>query len=62
MVTADFRERRGATGGQTAIAAVVSFTALVVLCVLVLTVLPSWLCWGLVVVVAGGVGLLMIAG
>lgn len=62
MVMADVRERRHGTGGQVATAGAISFAGLLVVGVLVLTVLPSWLAWGIVVVVSAGVGMLMLAG
>lgn len=61
LTMAKVRDRRNATGGEVAIAGAITFTILLVLCVLVLTVLPAWLVWGLVVVVGGAVTVMLLA-
>jgi len=61
IVMADVRERRNAKGAQVATTGAVGVTILLLVGVLMLTVLPSWLSWGIVVVVSTGVGLLMFA-
>ncbi|OZM73458.1 hypothetical protein CFN78_11070 [Amycolatopsis antarctica] len=62
IIMADVRERRRAPGGQVATVGAIAFTVVLVLGVLMLTVLPGWLAWGIVVTVTAVVGMLMLAG
>ena len=52
LTMAKTRDRKDATGGQVALNGVISFTVLVVLCVLTLTVLAPTVAW----IVVGAVG------
>jgi hypothetical protein len=61
LTMAKVRERRGATGGTAALAGVITFTVLAVLCLLVATVLPAWLSWSVVVVIGATVSVMMLA-
>lgn len=61
LTMAKVRERRGSTGGTVALAGTITFTVLVVLCVLVATVLPAWLAWSLVVLVGVTVSVQLLA-
>jgi hypothetical protein len=61
LTMAKVRERRGATGGDVAVAGAITFVVLAILCVLVLTVLPATIVWGVVVVVGGTVTVMMLA-
>jgi hypothetical protein len=61
IAMAKVRERRGATGGTVALAGVIAFTILGLLCLLVATVLPAWLSWSVVVVVGATVSVMMLA-
>lgn len=61
LAMAKVRDRRGATGGQVALTGAITFTVLVLLCVLVLTVVVPWLAWSLVVLVGVTVTVLMLA-
>ncbi|MEV4311177.1 hypothetical protein [Actinocrispum sp. NPDC049592] len=45
------RERRGSTGGTVAVAGVIAFTLLTILCILSLTVFPGAVVWIIVLVV-----------
>ena len=49
VTMAQARERRGSTTGGVALAGVIAFVAMLVLCLLSVTVLPSGLVWSLVV-------------
>lgn len=44
------RERKGSTGGTVALAGLISFVILVLLCVLSLTVFPALVVWGIVLI------------
>jgi hypothetical protein len=61
LTMAKIRERRGATNGQVALAGAITFTVLVLLCVLIVTVLTPWLAWSAVVVVGVTVTVMMLA-
>jgi hypothetical protein len=61
LTMARVRERRGTTGADVAVAGAISFVVLAILVVLVLLVLPSAAAWGLVVVVAATVTVMMLA-
>jgi hypothetical protein len=61
LTMAKVRERRGATNGQVALAGAITFTVLVLLCVLIVTVLTPWLTWSAVVVVGVTVTVMMLA-
>ncbi len=58
---AKVRERPGATGGTVALAGAITFTVLALLCLLVATVFPAWLCWSVVVAVGTTVSVLLLA-
>lgn len=61
LTMAKTRDRKDATGGQVAIAGAITFTVLLVLCVLTLTVLAPPLAWGVVGVVVVAVTVMMLA-
>jgi hypothetical protein len=61
LTMAKTRDRRDATSGTVALNGVISFTVLVVLCVLTLTVLPGVAAWVLVGVVAAAVTVMLLA-
>jgi len=61
LTMAKVRERRGATGRTVALAGVITFTLLAVLCLLVATVLPAWLSWSVVLVIGATVSVMMLA-
>jgi hypothetical protein len=61
LTMAKTRDRREATSGQVAINGAISFTVLVVLCVLTLTVLPATVSWILVGVVGAAVTVMLLA-
>lgn len=61
LTMAKVRERKGATGGDVAVAGAISFVVLVILVLLVLLVLPPVIAWGIVVVVAVTVTVMMLA-
>ncbi|WP_132110005.1 hypothetical protein [Actinocrispum wychmicini] len=46
------RERKGSTGGTVALAGLIAFVVLLLLCVLSLTVFPGIVVWGLVLILA----------
>lgn len=61
LAMARVRERRGSTAGQVALTGVITFTLLALLCVLVITVLPTRLVWSLVVFVGVTVTVMLLA-
>jgi hypothetical protein len=61
LTMAKTRDRRDATSGTVALNGAISFTVLVVLCVLTLTVLPPAVAWILVGVVAAAVTVMLLA-
>ncbi|HEV2782486.1 MAG TPA: hypothetical protein VGX25_24090 [Actinophytocola sp.] len=61
LTMAKVRERSGATGGQVALSGAITFTVLVLLCVLELTVLAPWLAWSVVIVVGVTVSVMLLA-
>lgn len=61
LTMAKTRDRRNATSGQVALNGVISFTVLVVLCVLTLTVLTPAVAWILVGVVGATVTVMLLA-
>ena len=61
LTMAKTRDRREATSGTVAISGAISFTVLVVLCVLTLTVLAPAVTWILVGVVAVAVTVMLLA-
>jgi hypothetical protein len=61
LTMAKVRERRGATGGDVAVAGVISLVVLAILTLLVLLVLPSVVVWVVVVAVAGTVAVMLLA-
>ena len=61
LTMAKTRDRRDATGGQVALAGAISFTLLVVLCVLTLTVLAPAVTWIVVGVVGVAVTVMVLA-
>jgi hypothetical protein len=61
LTMAKVRERKGATGGDVAVAGAITLVVLAILCVLVLTVLPAAVAWGVVVLVGGTVTVMMLA-
>jgi hypothetical protein len=61
LTMAKTRDRQEATSGQVALNGVISFTVLVVLCVLTLTVLPATLAWILVGAVGAAVTVMLLA-
>ena len=61
LTMAKVRERRGSTGGTVALAGAITFTVLALLCVLVATVLPSWIVWTAVALVAATVSVQLLA-
>ena len=61
LTMAKVRERKGATGGDVAVAGAITLVVLAILCVLVLTVLPAAVVWGVVVLVGGTVTVMMLA-
>jgi len=61
LTMAKVRERKGSTGGDVAVAGAITFVTLAILCVLILTVLSAGFVWGVVVVVAGTVTVMMLA-
>jgi hypothetical protein len=61
LTMAKVRERRGATGGDVAVAGAISFVVVAILTALVLLVLPAAIAWGAVVVVGGTVTVMMLA-
>ncbi|RZQ65415.1 hypothetical protein [Amycolatopsis suaedae] len=60
IVMAQVRDRTH-SGSKVATSGAVAFTTLLLLCLLVLTVLPSGLSWGIVVAVTAVVGVLLLA-
>ncbi len=61
LTMAKTRDRRDATGGQVALNGAISFTVLVVLCVLTLTVLPATATWVVVGVAGAAVTVMLLA-
>jgi hypothetical protein len=61
LTMAKVRERRGATGGDVAVAGAVCLVVLAILTVLVLLVLPTVAVWTVVVLVGGTVTVMMLA-
>jgi hypothetical protein len=61
LTMAKTRDRKDATSGQVAIAGAITFTVLLVLCVLTLTVLTAPLVWGVVGVVVIVVSVMLLA-
>ncbi|HEY7593670.1 MAG TPA: hypothetical protein VH969_10990 [Actinophytocola sp.] len=61
LTMAKTRDRAGATSGTVALNGVIAFTALVVLCVLTLTVLPATAAWILVGLVGATVTVMLLA-
>jgi hypothetical protein len=61
LTMAKTRDRRDATSGTVALSGAISFTVLVVLCVLTLTVLPGVAAWVLVGAVAAAVTVMLLA-
>jgi hypothetical protein len=61
LTMAKTRDRRDATSGTVALAGAISFTILVVLCVLTLTVLAPLATWIVVGVVAAAVTVMLLA-
>lgn len=61
LTMAKARDRKDATGGTVALAGAISFTVLVVLCVLTLTVLAPVAAWVVVGVVVVAVTVMMLA-
>lgn len=61
LTMAKVREREGSTGGQVALSGAITLTVLALLCLLTVTVFPSWLAWSAVVVVGVTVTVLMLA-
>ena len=61
LTMAKVRERRGSTGGTVALAGAITFTVLALLCVLVATVLPAWIVWTAVALVAATVSVQLLA-
>jgi hypothetical protein len=61
LTMAKVRERRGATGGDVAIAGAISLVVLAILTLLVLLVLPAVVAWSVVVLVAGSVTVMLLA-
>ncbi|ONI78934.1 hypothetical protein ALI144C_29730 [Actinosynnema sp. ALI-1.44] len=51
LAMAQTRDRRGATNSTVALAGVIAFTVVTLLCVLSLTVLPGAVVWGIVAAV-----------
>ncbi|HEX6352334.1 MAG TPA: hypothetical protein VF106_05145 [Actinophytocola sp.] len=61
LTMAKVRERRGATGGDVAVAGAISLVVLVILVLLVLLVLPAVAVWTVVVVLCGTVTVMLLA-
>ena len=61
LTMAKVRERKGSTNGSVALSGAITFTVLVLLCVLVITVLSPPVVWGLVVVVGVTVTVMLLA-
>jgi hypothetical protein len=61
LTMAKVRERRGASGGDVAVAGAISLVVLVILVLLVLLVLPAVAAWTVVVLVAGSVTVMLLA-
>jgi len=61
LTMAKTRDRREATSGTVALSGAISFTILVVLCVLTLTVLPATATWIVVGAVAAAVTVMLLA-
>jgi hypothetical protein len=61
LTMAKVRERRGATGGDVAVAGAISLAILVILVLLVLLVLPAVAVWTAVVLVGGTVTVMLLA-
>jgi hypothetical protein len=61
LTMAKVRERKGATGGDVAVAGAISLAILAILVLLVLLVLPPVAVWTVVVVVGGTVTVMMLA-
>ncbi len=61
LTMAKTRDRRDATSGQVALNGVISFTVLVVLCVLTLTVLAPAVTWIVVAAVGATVTVMLLA-
>ena len=61
LTMAKVRERRGATGGDVAVAGAISLVVLAILTLLVLLVLPAVVAWTIVVLVAGSVTVMLLA-
>jgi hypothetical protein len=61
LTMAKVRERKGATGGDVAVAGAISLAVLAILVLLVLLVLPAVAVWTTVVVVGGSVTVMMLA-
>jgi hypothetical protein len=61
LTMAKVRERRGATGGDVAVAGAISLVVLAILTVLVLLVLPAVVVWTVVVLVGGTATVMMLA-
>ena len=61
LTMAKVRERRGATGGDVAVAGAISLAVLAILTLLVLLALPAVAAWTIVVVVAGSVTVMLLA-
>jgi hypothetical protein len=61
LVMARVRERKGSTGGDVAVAGVISLVVLAILVLLILLVLPTTAVWTTVVLVAGWVTVMLLA-
>jgi hypothetical protein len=61
LTMARVRERKGATGGDVAIAGAISLVVLAILTLLVLLVLPAVIAWTVVVLVGGSVTVMLLA-
>jgi hypothetical protein len=61
LTMAKVRERRGATGGDVAVAGAISVVVLAILTLLVLLVLPAVVVWTIVVAIGGSVAVMLLA-
>ena len=61
LTMAKVRERRGATGGDVAVAGAISLVVLAILTLLVLLVLPAVVAWTIVALVGGSVTVMLLA-
>jgi hypothetical protein len=61
LTMAKVRERKGATGGDVAVAGAISLVVLTILVLLVLLVLPALIAWIIVVAVGASVTVMLLA-